>query len=138
MKKLFLIVSHLDIVNVISELMYLECVEPIEPELSLDPPELNELLRREVMELDVYEANKESLVLLATQYTYILSGWVPGHLESELTSMLSGFTCSWHLEDPQPEDYENTPIYMKQPQLFGKFRSGGRRVFEPLAKKLIM
>jgi len=134
MKKLSLIISHSDIVNIISELMYLECVEPMEPELTLDPPELTDLIRREVMELDVYEANKESLMLLATQYTYILMGWVPDEFEVELTTMFQGFTCSWIFEDPHPYDYDNIPVYIKHPQVFGKLRSGGRRVFEPLSK----
>ena len=49
MKKLSLIVAHMDIVGVISELIELECVEPIEPELTLDPPELTDLVKREVM-----------------------------------------------------------------------------------------
>ena len=135
MKKLSLIVSHLDIVNIISELMYLECIEPIEPVVTLDPPELTDLIRREVMELDVYEANKENIVLLATQYTYTMVGWVPAQFESELSSALSGFTCSWVFEDPFPYDYDDIPVFIKHPQLFGKFRSGGRRVFEPLSKK---
>jgi len=133
-KKLSLIVSHSDIVNVISELMYLECLEPFEPELILDPPELSGLVRREVMELDVYEANIASITLLATQYTYILAGWLPEEYESELTSVLSGLTCSWLIEDPFPYDYDNIPVLIKYPQLFGKLRSGGRRVFEPLSK----
>jgi len=135
MKKLSLIISHSDIVSIISELIYLECVEPIEPELTLDPPELTDLVRHEVMELDAYEANKDTLTLLSTQYTYTLVGWVPDEFEAELTSILSGFTCSWTLEDPFPYDYDDIPVYIKHPQLFGKLRSGGRRVFEPLSKK---
>jgi len=134
MKKLSLIISHSDIVNVISQLMYLECLEPIEPELVLDPPELTGLIRREVMELDDFEANIASITLLATQYTYILAGWLPDEYEHELTSVLSGFTCSWLIEDPFPYDYDNIPVVIKYPQLFGKLRSGGRRVFEPLSK----
>jgi len=137
-KKLSLIIAHSDIVSVLSELIDLECVEPIEPELTLDPPDLTDLLKREVMELDVYEANKESITLLSTQYTYILIGWIPSEFEPELTSVLSAFTCSWLIEDPFPYDYENIPVFIKYPQLFGKLRSGGRRVFEPLAKKHII
>jgi len=133
MKKINLIISHLDIVAVISELIYLECVEPIEPEVILDPPELTDLIKREVMELDAYESNKDSIELLTTQYTYTLIGWVPVEFESELAAILSGFTCSWTFEDP--DDHEDVPVYIKHPQLFGKFRSGGRRVFEPLSKK---
>jgi len=138
MKKLNLVISHTDIVSVISELILLECVEPVEPELTLDPPELTDLIRREVMELDVYEANKESIVLLATQYTYTLIGWLPAEYEPELASVLSGFTCSWTIDDPFPYDYDDIPVYIKYPQIFGKFRSGGRRVFEPLSKKHLL
>ena len=138
MKKLSLIISHSDIVNVISELIDLECVEPIEPEMTLDPPEITDLLKREIMDLDAYEANKETLVLLKTQYTYTLIGWIPGEFEADLSSILSGFTCSWIIEDPFPYDYDDIPVYIKYPQLFGKFRSGGRRVFEPLSKKHII
>jgi len=138
MKKISLIVSHSDIVNVISELIILECVEPIEPELTLDPPELTDLVNREVMELDVYEANKENIVLLATQYTYTLIGWMPAEFEAALSSVLSGLTCSWTIEDPYPYDYDQIPVYIKHPQLFGKLRSGGRRVFEPLARKQLI
>jgi len=133
-KKLSLIVAHSEIVNVISELMYLECLEPIEPELVLDPPELNGLVRREVMELDDFEANKSGITLLATQYTYTLVGWLPDEYEYEITSVLSGLNCSWLIEDPFPYDYDNIPVLIKFPQLFGKLRSGGRKVFEPLSK----
>ena len=138
MRKLSLIVSHSDIVNVLSELMYMACVEPIEPEITLDPAELTDLISREVMELDAYEANIDSIVLLATQYTYTLIGWLPDQYEAELASVLSGFTCSWAIEDPYPYSIDDIPVLLKYPQFFGKLRSGGRRVFEPLSKKSSM
>jgi len=138
MKKLSIIIAHPDIVSIISELIILECVEPIVPEISLDPPELTELVRREVMELDDYDANKESITLLATQYTYTLVGWIPAEYESELSSILSEFEVAWVFEDPHPYDYDDIPVHIKYPQLFGKLRSGGRRVFEPLAKKTLL
>jgi len=138
MKKLNLVIAHSDIVSVISELVILECIEPLEPELTLDPPELTDLIRREVMELDDYEANKESIVLLASQYTYTLVGWVPAEYEAELTSILSEFLCACSFEDPHPYDYDDIPVYIKYPKLLGKLRSGGRRVFEPLSKKNLL
>jgi len=138
MKKLSIIIAHSDIVSVISELIDLECVEPVLPELVLEPPELTDLLKREVMELGAYEANKESITLISTQYTYTMTGWIPAEFEPELASALSAFTCSWVIEDPFPYDYDDIPVFIKYPQLFGKLRSGGRRVFEPLAKKHIL
>ena len=138
MKKLSIIIAHSDIVSIISELIILECVEPIEPELTLEPPELTDLVRREIMDLDDYDANKESIVLLATQYTYTLVGWMPAEYESELSAILSEFQCSWAAEDPYPYDYDSIPVHIKYPQVFGKLRSGGRRVFEPLSKKHLL
>ena len=135
MKKINLIVSHSDIVNLISELIILECVEPVEPELTLDPPELTDLVKREVMDIDVYEANKDNIVLLSTQYTYTMMGWMPAEFEPQLISVLSGLVCSYTIDDPLPHEYDYIPVYIKHPQLFGKLRSGGRRVFEPLSKK---
>lgn len=136
MRKVSLIISHSDIVNVISELMSLECVEPIEPEVVLDPPELTDLVRREVMELDDYDANLEALTVLTTQYTYTIVGWVPDVYESELAEMLSGFTCSFHFADPLPHEVDLLPAFIKYPQVFGRLRSSGRKVFEPLSKRV--
>ncbi|MDR2599013.1 MAG: hypothetical protein LBC73_01905 [Oscillospiraceae bacterium] len=133
MKKLNLIISHSDITDVINELMYLECFEPLEPEVKLEPPELAELVKREVMELESYEANFEEIVVFTTQYTYILAGWVPDDYERDLTISLSKFICAWDLENPNPDNYD-VPILLNYPWLFGKFRSGGRNVFEPLVK----
>jgi len=138
MKKLNLIVAHSDIVSVISELIMLECVEPMDPEITLDPPELTDLVNHEVMELDVFEANYDSITLLTTQYTHTLIGWVPEEFESELAILFSRFTCSWSLEDPHPYSYDEIPVIVKYPQVFGKFRSGGRRVFDPLSKKQLI
>jgi len=134
MKKLTLIISHTDIVNVLSELILLESVEPTIPNIPLDPPELSDLIRREIMELDAYDANIASIEVLATQYTYTLTGWLPSEFEGELTSMLSGFTCAWEIVDPISNDYDSIPMLLKYPQFFGKIRSGGRRIFEPLCK----
>ncbi|MDR2571933.1 MAG: hypothetical protein LBD23_16775 [Oscillospiraceae bacterium] len=134
-RKLCLIVAHTDIVNVLSELIELQCVEPIEPDLTLDPPELIDLVKRESIELDVYEANKDRIALLTTQYTYTLVGWIPSESEPELESALSEFTCAWSIEDPLPSEYDEIPVFMKYPQFFGKLRSSGRKVFEPLSRK---
>lgn len=133
-RKLSIVVSHPDIVNVISELMYLSCFEPAVPNIELDPPDLIDLFKREEIELENYSANMESITVLASQYTYTLIGWVPAQHESEVSSVLSGFTCSYSFEDPLPEDGDNVPILLKFPQIFGKMRSGGNRVFSPLAK----
>jgi len=134
MKKISLIIARQDIVDVLSELIDLKCIEPMEPEVSLDPPELADLVKREVMDLEGYETNHNSIALLATQYTYLLTGWTPSQSVQELESIISNFSCAWVLEDPFPYDYDNIPVLLKFPGILGKLRSGGRRVFEPLAR----
>ena len=134
MKKLNLIISHSDLVNVISELIELECIEPTEPEIMFDPPELESVVGREVLELENYDANFESIILLTTQYTYVLAGWLPTVFEGTLTAMLSKYTCAWEIKNLTSLEADSGPIMLKQPQLFAKMRSGGRRIFVPLAK----
>ena len=133
-RKLNIIVSHPDIVNIISELIYLSCFEPIEPDIEIDPPDLMTLFTREEIELENYSANKESIVVLSSQYTYTLIGWVQSIHEAEVSSMLSGFTCAFTFSDPSQANGDDVPIILKFPQMFGKMRSGGSRVFSPLAK----
>jgi len=135
MRKLCLIVSHTDLVNALSALIDLGCVEPIEPEVTLEPAELTSFVKREVLALDSYDANKENIVLLTTQYTYTLVGWIPADFESKLESALSEFICAWSYEDPLPHEIDELPVYIKYPRVFGKLRSGVRKIFEPLEKE---
>ena len=131
-RKLTIIVSHADMVNVISELMHLSCFEPTEPNITLDPPDLMGLFKHEEIELENYSANMDSITALASQYTYTLVGWVPVQNEPEVVTVLSGFTCSYGFENPSPED--EAPTIIKFPKMLGEMRSGGQRVFSPLAK----
>jgi len=135
MKKINIIISHSEIVDLINELIALECLEPTEPDVTLEPVELTELLSHEEISLENYEANWNEITVIATQYTYTLCGWVPDQLLQKLTSALSNFTCAWEIEPPLPDELEYVPVYIKNPQLFGKFRSSGRKLFEPLAHR---
>lgn len=134
MKRITLIISHDDIVNVISEIMLQECIEPFKPSVTLEPAELTDLVKLESFSLDSYDSNMKSIMLLSTQYTYTLCGWLPAQFEPRLVEALTPLSCAWLIEDPHPGDYENIPVLVKHPQLFGKMRSGGRSVFQPLAR----
>lgn len=133
-KKLNLIVSHSDVVNVLSELIDLECIEPTEPEITLDPPELTDLLSREVMELENYNANYESIVMLTTQYTYYMTGWLPAEAEPKLSIMLSKYMCAWEITGLTSLEADIAPVILKYPKVLAAMRSGGRRIFVPLSK----
>jgi vacuolar-type H+-ATPase subunit I/STV1 len=133
-RKLTIVVSHADIVNVISELMYLSCFEPTDPDITLDPPDLMDIFKREKIELENYSANMDNITVLASQYTYTLIGWVPAQHEPEIVSVLSGFTCSYDFNNPSSQDEDKVPTLLKFPKMLSKMRSGGQRIFTPLTK----
>ena len=51
--------------------------------------------------------------LLGTQYSLMLTGWIPAVSEPELTAKLSGFDCAWELEEPSKEEYSKVPVSLK-------------------------
>ena len=52
-------------------------------------------------------------LLMGTDNTFYLQGWIPTHTEKELSSLLGGFTCAWETEDPAPDEYPEVPIKLK-------------------------
>jgi vacuolar-type H+-ATPase subunit I/STV1 len=133
MKKLTLLIARKDMENVLRELIHLGCVEVTEPDFLLDDPEFASLVKREDMDIGKYGANQDSLALLGTLYTHMLTGWMPARSEMEFASVLSGYICAWALEDPSPVEIEIAPVKLAYPQFFGKLRLAGRRPFAPLA-----
>ena len=55
--------------------------------------------------------------LLGTDYSLLLTGWVPAASEPELLVVLSKFTSAWELSDPLPEEYSNVPVELKNNSL---------------------
>ena len=51
--------------------------------------------------------------LLDTGSTYFLEGWVPVPELPRLEKALSGFTCAWETQDPEPEEYPDVPVKLK-------------------------
>jgi len=134
MRTITIIVSHSDFVDLLSTLISLECIEPFEPNVTLDPVELTDMISKEAFSLENFDANMDSIPLLATGYTYTLRAWLPDLFEEKILSVLSGLNCSWDIADPQPDEIDNMPVFAKRSQIFGKFRNSGRRHFAPLAK----
>ena len=51
--------------------------------------------------------------LLGTDYSVVLTGWVPAESESPLVDLLTKFTCAWELTEPAVEEYQNVPVLLK-------------------------
>jgi len=138
MKKLRILFIRAEQDVFIRALIRLGCVEPSEADETAESAELTALADRVEVGLDQYQANKERLLLLGTEYTLLLTGWMPAPSESALISFMSEFTCAWDIEDPSPEEHEKVPVKMKYPRLFGKLYRGGGKLFSPLMEKAIL
>ena len=136
MKKLRILIVRAELDAFIRALIELGCVEPSGVDELLEDPELTALVERETVDLEQYQANKEQLLLLGTEYTLLLTGWIPAPSESGLISMMSEFTCAWDILDPSPDEREKIPVKLKWPKLYGKLYRGGGKLFSPLIHEL--
>ncbi len=57
------------------------------------------------------ETHKE--LLIQSESTFLLEGWVPASEEKALTSALKAYTCACELSAPAPEDYPQVPVKLK-------------------------
>ena len=122
--------------EIIRDIINLGCVDVSDVDDLLSAEGLDALVSREVYPIIEYDANRESVELLATKSTYTLIGWIPARCESVVKSMLSSHICAWELESPSPDEMANAPIDLIRPKLFNKLRSKNRRIISPLRKNL--
>jgi len=132
MKRLKLLIARSDFENVLKVLIAAGCVEVTDPD-DLNDNDLEGNVTREITELDKYKANQDSITLLGTQRTLLLSGWIPAQSEQELTSLLSEYICAWEIEDPSPDEPEKIPVKLKGPKIFWLFYKGAGKPFTPLS-----
>ena len=55
--------------------------------------------------------------LLTDRSILYLDGWLPAEDAGKLEKALKGFDCAWELTEPDPEDYPNVPIKLKNNKL---------------------
>jgi len=132
MNKIRLIVACTDFENVLHELILLGCVEITDPDEFWDNPELNGLAVRDIVTLEKYHANQNSIAILRTQYTVLLTGWIAVRSEVALAMQMSKFICAWEFEPPQPDGHDNVPVMLRWPKLFGVFYKDSGKTFDPL------
>ena len=51
--------------------------------------------------------------LVGTESTLILEGWLPAEREEELTEVFRRFDCAWDVRDPEPDEYPEVPVKLK-------------------------
>jgi len=134
LKKLSIVSSREDFESVLQDLILLGCIEISEPPELSDNMEAASCFSREKIALDQYSANLESIELLGTQHTLLLSGWLTVRAETQLISKLVNYTCAWEVEDLTTEDSLIAPVDLCCPNFFGKLRRGDRKQFAPLAR----
>ena len=73
----------------------------------------NELkLASEVTAAKIARAEAESK-LMGLDSTVVMQGWVPAEKEATLGSLLEAYDCAWETEDPNPEEYPDVPVLLK-------------------------
>ncbi len=51
--------------------------------------------------------------LVGTDSTLVLEGWLPAEREEELTEVFRRFDCAWDIRDPEPDEYPEVPVKLK-------------------------
>lgn len=122
-----------DINDLLRELITLGCVEISEPGDLLNDPEIAACVEIETVDLQQFNAGKDSINALGTESTLLLRSWTPAAAESSLLSVLSRHTCAWESHFPRPEELPGAPIKLRFPKLFGPFFRRKGKPFDPLA-----
>ena len=55
--------------------------------------------------------------LFGTDSTLILEGWLPAEREQELEQVFKRFGCAWECRDPEPDEYPEVPVKLKNNQV---------------------
>jgi len=131
-KKLHVIITREVLERFLIDFLTLGCAEISE---ALDLPDNSDLLpfvKRELVDLNSVGCDKDSLSVLGTKYTVMLTGWVPSRCEAELLPVLEEHGCAWDISEPMLGDLDIAPVELRFPWFFGKFRLAGRKAFTPL------
>ena len=55
--------------------------------------------------------------LAHSEKTFCLDGWVPAEAAGKLEALLQKHCCAWELTDPEPEEYPDVPVKLKNNKL---------------------
>ena len=69
-------------------------------------------LAADVVSAKIARAEAESK-LMGLDSTVVMQGWVPAEKEAELADILEKYGCAWETEDPDPSEYPDVPVLLK-------------------------
>ena len=131
MRKISILITRADFEKFIRELILFGCVD-IETSGDFPCAGLESLAERESVELVQYGANREHLSMLGTDYTLLITGWIPAKSVQNLLTILSGYVHAWDVQEPAPDEPGEAPVKL-WPKFLAKFYKGSRRLYTPLA-----
>ena len=87
--------------------------EAVRQELIDQAPERAALkLAADVVSAKIARADAEGK-LMGLDSTIVMQGWIPAEKEAELGQLFERFGCAWETEDPDPEEYPDVPVALK-------------------------
>ncbi|MBQ9663329.1 MAG: V-type ATP synthase subunit I [Oscillospiraceae bacterium] len=87
--------------------------ESVRQALIAKAPERDELkLAAEVAAAKIARAEAESK-LMGLDSAVVMQGWVPAEKEAALADLLEPYDCAWETEDPDPSEYPDVPVLLK-------------------------
>jgi vacuolar-type H+-ATPase subunit I/STV1 len=134
-KKIALLFPRDEFGDILNDLIANDIIQVFEPELPLSDEKLESSIKQEIIDIEQYGANQDSLTLLGTETTLYLTGWIWAKSEKALSDIVSKYSCAWETSIPSPEELENTPIILSRPVFLYGFYKGHRDLFSPLGKK---
>ncbi len=69
-------------------------------------------LAADVVSAKIARADAEGK-LMGLDSTVVMQGWIPAEREAELVNVFERFGCAWETEDPDPEEYPDVPVALK-------------------------
>ena len=131
LKKVSMLILRADFDRFIRELILFGCVDVAASDDLLADTELASLLERETLELEPYNTNRDEITVFGTDYTLLITGWIPAGSVRNLLTILSGYIHAWDIEDPSVDELDKVPV-KSWPKFLGNIFTGSRKPFSPL------
>lgn len=135
LKKVNIIIMRAEQENLLSDLAGLGCIDISTPAELLEDAGLTAIVDLENIELPEQNDKKNKIAARGTDYTIILTGWIPASAEPELRKKLEQYEteCAWDVLEPTPDEQKSAPVKLKIPKLYKLFYKKTNRLFTPLA-----
>ncbi len=87
--------------------------EAVRMELVGQAPVRDDLkLAADIVSAKIARADAEGK-LMGLESTVVMQGWIPAERETELEKVFERYGCAWETEDPDPGEYPDVPVILK-------------------------